>query len=590
MKKILLLLLLLTSFASYAYNLGNGSNTIITIYYIYDFESNGIYYNIISEDDKTVEVTYNQYKYTGDIVIPEKVTYSDTEYTVTAIDEGAFCDCPTLTSIKLPESVTSISRCAFLSCTSLTSIKLPSSLTIIDEYAFGECTSLTRLSIPASVTTIDEHAFYKCISLQDIAISDENEGFTSIDGVLYNKDISTLVCCPAGKSGEFRVPSSVTTIGKYAFEECTFLKNIELPSTLTTIGDCAFVGCKFTNIELPTSLSTIGEDAFFHCSSMMSFKIPASVTSIGNGATAYCESLQEILVSEANKCFTSVEGTLYNKDMSTLLCCPAGKSGEFIVPSSVTTICDNAFFVCSLLTRIQIPPSLTKIGEGAFYYCTSMTSIEFPTSLNKIGDWAFYMCKSLLSIEIPSSVNSIGKYTFGNCMSLSSVKFPSKLATIGDNAFSNCKFTNIELPTSLTTIGWSAFSSCNFLTSIVLPSSVTAINHWAFSFCESLKTITSLNLVPPVLDGDVFWNSPIETVYVPNEAVEDYKSSSKWSEYNIYGIDTGVSNIVANNNKNESVDCYTLQGVRVKTIRTAEDVRFLPPGLYIINGKKVVVR
>jgi hypothetical protein len=233
--------------------------------------------------------------------------------------------------------------------------------------------------------------------------------------------------------------------------------------------------------------------------------------------------LQDISVSEANDSYTSFDGVLYNKDISVLECYPAGKSDEFIVPSSVT-----------------------GIGSGAFGGCTSLASIELPASLTVIGRYAFEGCTSLESIELPASLTTIGDYAFDGCTSLES----------------------IELPASLTTIGEAAFYKC-----------------------ESLKTVTSLNTEPPTLGEYVFNNCPIETVYVPNEAVMDYKSADGWNEFNIVGTDvTCVNDIVDNGNVNGAVDCYTLQGARVKTVRTAEDVKSLHPGLYIVNGKKVVVR
>jgi hypothetical protein len=270
------------------------------------------------------------------------------------------------------------------------------------------------------------------------------------------------------------------------------------------------------------------------------------VTAIGEAAFSSCKSLQDISFSEENENYASVDGALYNKDLSVLICYPAGKSGEFIVPSTVTAIGTNAFGGCASLSSIELPDSLISIGNYAFEYCTSLASIELPASLTEINYRAFAGCTSLASIEIPSSVTAIGAGAFVGCTTLES----------------------IELPASLTTIGYAAFYCC-----------------------ESLKTVTSLNSEPPLLGSDVFEGCPLETVYVPNVAVMDYKAADGWNEFNIVGIDvTGISDIVANGCDNGSVDCYTLQGVRVKAVRTAEDVKSLRPGIYIVNGKKVVVR
>jgi hypothetical protein len=225
-KGLLLFMLLLTSLATYAY----------------DFESDGICYNITSEDDKTVEVTSGDTKYSGDVVIPETVTYSDTEYSVTTIGSDAFSYC-SLKSIELPASVTTIGSHAFAFCKSLTSIKLPDSLARIVSAAFYYCTSLTSIELPASVTSIVGNPFPACSSLQEISVSEANENYTSVDGVLYDKNVSTLICYPCGKSGEFTVPSSVTAIDDYAFEYSTSLTSIELPASVTAIGERAFYEC-----------------------------------------------------------------------------------------------------------------------------------------------------------------------------------------------------------------------------------------------------------------------------------------------------------------------------------------------------------
>jgi hypothetical protein len=153
-KGLLLFMLLLTSLATYAY----------------DFESNGIYYRITSHDDETVEVTSGDTNYSGEVVIPETVTYSDTEYTVNTIGYSAFRDCRSLTSIKLPSSLTTIGLYAFEGCSSLASIELPSSLTSIGERAFSECGSLASIKLPASLTKIGDFAFNYCGSLTSIEL------------------------------------------------------------------------------------------------------------------------------------------------------------------------------------------------------------------------------------------------------------------------------------------------------------------------------------------------------------------------------------------------------------------------------------
>jgi hypothetical protein len=387
-----------------------------------------------------------------------------------------------------------------------------------------------------------------------------------------------------------------------------------------------------------------------NCYSLESIELPSSLTSIGNLVFNGCTSLQEISISKANAYFSTVDGALYDKNINTLLCCPGGKSGEFIVPSTVNEIGENAFENCTALESIELSASVSTIDNYAFFGCASLKSIELPSSLTSIGGYAFWGCESLSSIEFPASVTSIGFSAFCYCSSLESIELPSSVTAIATGAFSGCEslqeifvseanenytsvdgvlydksintliccpggksgtftvppsvtsigaaafflctsLTSIEVPSTVSLIENNAFNGCSSLESIKLPSSVTAIDYYAFSHCESLKTITCFNPNPPILDTYAFYNSSIETVYVPNEAVENYKAADVWKEFNIVGIgDAGVEDIIFVGDTVENVTVYTLQGLRVKGVRTMDDVKSLTSGIYIVNGKKLLVK
>ena len=232
-----------------------------TIAFAYNVKIDGINYNL-NDETKTAEVARGC---SDNITIPEKVTYNSTEYSVTSIGDYAFNGCSALTSITIPNSVTSIGDVAFNYCSSLTSITIPNSVTSIGESAFrycssltsitignsvtsiGDdafeyCTSLTSISIPNSVTSIGESAFEDCSSLTSIEVDANNQNYASIDGVLYNKDVTTLICCPEGKTS-ITIPNSVTSIGEKAFSGCSSLTSITIPNSVTSIGDHAFYNC-----------------------------------------------------------------------------------------------------------------------------------------------------------------------------------------------------------------------------------------------------------------------------------------------------------------------------------------------------------
>lgn len=192
----------------------------------------------------------------------------------------------------------------------------------------------------------------------------------------------------------------VSVVGKGGFINYSLLQTVTLPQTITKIDDYAFSSC----------------------SSLTSITIPDSVTSIGKYTFSYCSSLTSINVDENNTTYKSIDGVVFSKDEKTLILCPEGKSGDYLIPNGVTNIGENAFYQCPL-TSVVIPDSVTIIDEYAFYYCRSLTSITLGNSVTSIGANAFRNCSSLTSITIPNSVTIIGKNAFFGCHYLTSITF-----------------------------------------------------------------------------------------------------------------------------------------------------------------------
>ena len=257
---------------------------------------------------------------------------------VTSIEYSAFFFCSSLTSIEIPSSVTSIGSEAFYYCSSLTSINIPEGVTNIGSRVFCGCSSLTSIEIPSSVTSIGDGAFSECSSLTSISVDENNKNYSSENGVLFNKEKTSLICYPTGKKDTtYKIPSRVTSIGDCAFEGCSSLTSIEIPEGVTSIGSYAFSGCSsLTSIEIPEGVTIIGIYAFSGCSSLTSINIPEGITSIRGSAFILCSSLESIEI-----------------------------------PSSVTSIGSDAFYGCSSLTSINIPEGVTSIGNSAFYGCNS---------------------------------------------------------------------------------------------------------------------------------------------------------------------------------------------------------------------------
>ena len=387
----------------------------------------------------------------------------------------------TITSVTIEDGVTTIGDSAFDNCSSLESIIIPDSVITIGDSAFSDCTSLLSVVIPDSVTTIGSSAFWYCSSLEAVTIPN---GVTNIGYRVFEK-CSSLT--------SVTIPNGVTTIGESAFSNCTSLTSVTIPDSVTTIWDDAFRSCtSLVAMPIPNSVTTIGDWAFLNCTSLPSVIIPDSVITIGNEAFNYCASLMRITVAEENANYCDIDGVLFNKDATTLIQYPAGKTDtSYTIPDGVTTIEKYAFYGCGFLMSVTIPDSVTTIEERAFFDCTSLISVTIPDSVTAIESYTFYNCASLISVTIPDSVTTIGNSAFYDCASLTSVTIGDSVTTIGNEAFKWCgSLATVTIGGSVTTIGDYAFGYCFSLTSVTIPNSVTTIGVRAFSDCTSLMSVT----------------------------------------------------------------------------------------------------
>lgn len=350
------------------------------------------------------------------------------------------------------------------------------------------------VTIPKTMQEIPYGVFQTCNTLKSITADENNNTYTSEDGVLFNKGKTKLITYPRGNTAKnYTIPDTVTEIAPYAFYGSSNLEKITMPNGITTIGQRAFYGCynlkeiNFSsglkeigsyafyncsslrdNLVLPEELEIIGSDAFESCG-MSEVTIPASVTSIGSLAFHGCNSLQKFTVQSGNATYADRNGVLVNESNKCLIQYPRQKDLEIY----------------------QIPDDITSIAQSAFYYGSKLKEVKIPQSVTTIGSSAFSNCANLAIAEIPNGVEVIPSSAFSGCNSLERITLPENLETISSYAFSSCtKLTDVVLPNTLTSIGSHAFSGCNSITEINITKNVTDVASNAFYNSVKLEAIT----------------------------------------------------------------------------------------------------
>lgn len=441
----------------------------------HDFSVGGIYYNITSSTDLTVEVTYqgsnysDYNEYIGSVTIPETVTYNSSAYRVTSIGTNAFRDCESLSSIAIPEGVTTIGNMAFSGCYGISSINLPETVT-----------------------------------------SFSHSSFSNYNGeLIVNSDI------PSASSSSYG-----------AFYACSFTK-VTIGAKVTKIGKYAFYGCSnLISITIPESVSLIEDFAFYNCSSLSSITIPKSVISIGNYVFNGCTALKEVTFEDG---FLNLSLGYSDYDSSAgglFYYCPLEKIyiGRNLNYSSSSYYGYSPFFNKKTITSITIGDEVTSIGDNAFMSCENLASVVISESVKSIGSCAFRDCSNLTSITIPANVTSIGSYAFQYCSDLyqvvnySSLTINSTYYIYAPHIFNMRDYENVNgflfktvdgvhflygyiyddvdvvLPESYNgetyQIADKAFSYSS-LTTISIPESVTSIGNYVFEGCSNLQRVVN---------------------------------------------------------------------------------------------------
>ena len=489
------------------------------------------------------------------------------------VSKSAFWECNNLDTIALPKNLQGIHDWAFLNCKNLKSITIPDSVTYISNDAFDGCSALSTVIwnarryadnnssfkncpvssfiigdsvehipgylcknlsgicsvvIPKNIKEIGNKAFDNCSNLREVIWNAENaqdidsdwrQYFTNspITSIYFGdsvKHIPAYICRNLDSLTYVRIPKSLSSIGKYAFEGCINLSRIEI-TDIAAWCDIRFAGAtanplnyahhlyvhdnEISNLVIPDSVYRIRPYAFLGGWGLITVSIPTHVNSLGAYAFKDCSNL-----------------------VSTN------------IPDSISILSSGVFSGCKSLQSIHIPSTITEIGDGAFGRCESLTSISIPSSVTKLRGASFAQCRCLTSVNIPNSVSEIGDHAFQLCTSLQSINFPDSLTSIQLGTLSGCSaLMTVKMPRYLTELGQAAFSNCSSLTTIDIPSTVTQIGVYVFAECVNLKSMNCLGEAPATLYPYAFDRiSDSCRIYVPCGTLEAYQLSA-WNAYHL---------------------------------------------------------
>ncbi len=383
----------------------------------------------------------------------------------------------------------------------------PTSLTFeegirMDTYNLWRSGPIKKLSLPSSVIYIDDSRITLIATLEEIEIHKDNKVYTSVDGVLFDKDMTRLICYPSAKEGEsYRIPDSVKTVGNRAFYK-TELVTVELGKNLEIIEYNAFDSAhKLKNIVFADKLKTVDGYAFAHCSSLESITLPESIEGFASGCFANCTSLKNVTLPKNMKRIsaymfsgcTALEEIDFPESVRIIDDRAFSNTGfkELTLPEGIESVGNYAFSECKALTKVYMPKSISDYGYGdTFSGCVNLTQADFAEGAKVLARSMFGSCTGLKKVTIPSSVEELPSNIFFACKALEEVNLNEGLRCIRGGAFTNCaSLKTISLPDSIERIEGDAFNSCKSIEEIDIPDSLTDVYAAAFNNCTSLKTI-----------------------------------------------------------------------------------------------------
>ena len=364
---------------------------------------------------------------------------------------------------------------------------------------FAGCNNIIRITIPYTVKSIHFKAFKDCIAVKEYIVDEKNENYLSLDGVLYDKDMTDLIKYPVARIDAcYTIPDTVLHINSYAFYSCNAL----------------------TEIVIPDSVKSIGSNAFAYCNNVSEITLGKEITEIDDSAFKSCSNLETVNYNCTNCTYAA-------RYYSYAVFKNCSKLSNFNIGNNVAQLPDNLLSFCSSIKNIIIPESIINIGSRAFYRCRRLENVYYEGTLDNwcgivfknsysnpcyyadklycdgklvsgdvtiatdVNNYALYNSASITNVTLTDNVKKIGNGAFEKCTSLKNVTIPDSVTYIGSYAFSgDSNIESFSLPKSLTTIGDGAFQNCALIDYIVVPENVTNIGASAFYGCNNLQRIT----------------------------------------------------------------------------------------------------
>ena len=343
-------------------------------------------------------------------------------------------------------------------------------------------TPVVNLYIPENVEFIPAETFFDSQCLTHIIVDNNNPFLKSVDGVLYNKNVTKILLYPRKKSGtSFSILDGVIEIGRFTFYKSNLLQVI-LHDTLTIIGDGSFSNCKeLICVDGGENVISIGWLAFSYCESIKEIYIGPNVSEIDSVTFPECFSLVDFHVNQKNSYYADIDGVLFTADKTKLISYPAGRlDSSYSIPNTVITICFNAFRKCNSLEDVILPGSLKKITEAAFFYSNNLSSIYLPKNVEEVGQSAFAGCTNLKRIDLdPENINLViinealfiadktQIIAFPAGSTTKNFLIPDSVIEILEGTFRGAKnLETVEIPDSVQNTGFALFLGCEKLTDI----------------------------------------------------------------------------------------------------------------------------